>query len=185
MNGALIYDPLENRPIRERLVPTEKCTDVIMAIAREAVGLRDVILFPTYSWKQTFFDPRQTDEIARMLKDPLYKIVIHVDDEQSDPTRDRLIRELGESISVYRSWLNGIELNAADANKGAAARSLATMLGVDMLIGIGDYENDLPLIEQADVGYAMGNASDVLKQAADRVADTVENDGFAKIIYNL
>ena len=44
-----------------------------------------------------------------------------------------------------------------------------------MTVGVGDYENDITMLEMADIGYAVKNASDDAKAAADRVT-AVDND---------
>ena len=43
--------------------------------------------------------------------------------------------------------------------------------------GIGDASNDISLMNAVDVGSAMGNAPDYLKDKADYVTDTVDHDG--------
>ena len=50
---------------------------------------------------------------------------------------------------------------------------------------IGDEVNDLPMIEQAACGIAMGNAVDEVRTAADRVTRSNEEDGVAHAIEKL
>ena len=49
-------------------------------------------------------------------------------------------------------------------------------------MAVGDTENDLSIVEAAHIGVAMGNATDQLKEHADYITDTNENDGVAKAI---
>ena len=49
-------------------------------------------------------------------------------------------------------------------------------------IGIGDSVNDLPMIEFAGLGVAMGNAPDGVKARADVVTESIDNDGVAVMI---
>ena len=184
LNGSLIYDRKQKRALYEAFVPNT-FTDALTELAREPRGLREFMFFPRSSWEQITLSPRQIEEMLRVSEQPLYKVVIHVDDDVSDAMTRRLRLLLGEEFSVCRSWINGIEFNRADSDKGTTARRVANMVGADQMIGVGDYENDLSLIREADVGYAMGNGVDALKAIADRVLDTVQNDGFAKMIYDL
>ena len=44
---------------------------------------------------------------------------------------------------------------------------------------LGDSGNDLPIMREADVAIAMGNAHDEVKAIADYVTGTVQEDGVA------
>lgn len=72
------------------------------------------------------------------------------------------------------------EFTAKDTNKGAALAALP--FEKDEIAAIGDAQNDLPMFEAAGIKVAMGNAVDVLKDAADFITDTNDNDGIAKWI---
>jgi Cof subfamily protein (haloacid dehalogenase superfamily) len=49
-------------------------------------------------------------------------------------------------------------------------------------MAFGDGENDISMLRYAGTGIAMGNASDTVKQAADYITDTVDEDGIAKAL---
>lgn len=69
---------------------------------------------------------------------------------------------------ISRSWSVGVEFNAADATKGHALRYIKEYLGdIHTAVGIGDYENDIPLLQLADIGVAVGNAESCLTDIAD------------------
>ena len=48
---------------------------------------------------------------------------------------------------------------------------------MNRMVAFGDGGNDLTMIREAGIGIAMGNANDVLKQAADYITTTVDDDG--------
>lgn len=50
---------------------------------------------------------------------------------------------------------------------------------VHTAIGIGDFDNDLKLIEHADIGVAVGNAVDEVKRSADWIVKPY-NEGSLK-----
>jgi hydroxymethylpyrimidine pyrophosphatase-like HAD family hydrolase len=54
-------------------------------------------------------------------------------------------------------------------------------MGVDpqRVLAIGDSENDIPMLQAAGFGVAMGNAIAPLKAIADWVAPPIEEDGAA------
>lgn len=55
-------------------------------------------------------------------------------------------------------------------------------ISVENCIGVGDSVNDLPMIEFAGLGVAMGNAPDTVKARADVVTETCADDGVATMI---
>lgn len=69
-------------------------------------------------------------------------------------------------------------------NKKNAVKKVMDTFGAkhDEIIVIGDGGNDLPMFEYAKLKIAMENGSDSLKQKADYITDTNNNDGVAKAI---
>ena len=52
-------------------------------------------------------------------------------------------------------------------------------------VAFGDGGNDIPMLKEAAVGVAMGNASDEVKKAADYVTDNVDDDGIRNALEHL
>lgn len=50
---------------------------------------------------------------------------------------------------------------------------------IEQSYAFGDGKNDIEMLEAVGCGIAMGNASDEVKKYADKVTDTVQNDGVA------
>ena len=53
---------------------------------------------------------------------------------------------------------------------------------LEATMAFGDGGNDISMLKHAAIGVAMGNAKDNVKQAADYVTDTVDNDGILKAL---
>lgn len=81
------------------------------------------------------------------------------------------------------------EITKTAFSKGTAVRYLSEFLGIPIedTIAIGDSENDLEMLKAVGVGIAMGNAPDYVKEAADDVTKSVEEDGvyYAFLKYGL
>ena len=93
------------------------------------------------------------------------------------------------TISIFKipSWTKGridIVINHASATKQHAILEVAKILNIETheIIGIGDGYNDFPLLMACGLKVAMGNAVDDLKEIADYVAPSVEEDGVADVI---
>jgi Cof subfamily protein (haloacid dehalogenase superfamily) len=76
------------------------------------------------------------------------------------------------------------EITNENVDKWNATKWLAEKLNIsnEEIIGIGDNVNDKLLIENAGLGVAMGNSAPYIKEIADRVVATNNEDGVAQII---
>ena len=83
--------------------------------------------------------------------------------------------------------VNNLELNDENATKGNGLMWLADYLCVDReaTMAVGDGENDVSMIRMAGVGVAMDNAQDLVKQYADEITLTNDEDGVAAVIERL
>ena len=71
------------------------------------------------------------------------------------------------------------DITAKQADKGQGLLAIAKQAGLDpkFTMAFGDGGNDLSMIRTAGIGVAMGNALDSLKQEADYVTTSVDDNG--------
>jgi Cof subfamily protein (haloacid dehalogenase superfamily) len=76
------------------------------------------------------------------------------------------------------------EIAPAGVTKWSAIQRLARDWGIaeDEICAVGDDVNDIPMIRQAGLGVAMGNALPAVKAAADRIAPGHDEDGLAMVV---
>jgi HAD superfamily hydrolase (TIGR01484 family) len=88
------------------------------------------------------------------------------------------------TLEVANSHPNNLEINPLGVNKAVALRRVCGMMGIDMsqVIAMGDSLNDIAMIREAGLGVAMGNAQEIVKQAADCVTLDNDNHGVAAAI---
>lgn len=85
-----------------------------------------------------------------------------------------------------RSFAAYLEIMQTEYTKGISARILKDKLGARVLVGMGDYENDIPLFEKCDISFAVANAEDSLKNIASYVTRTsVFESAAAEVIATL
>ncbi|CAM4056324.1 Cof-type HAD-IIB family hydrolase [Paenibacillus alkaliterrae] len=74
-----------------------------------------------------------------------------------------------------------IDVHHAEANKGRALQQLAEIRGIapSRILAIGNYYNDITMLQYAGMGIAMGNSPEKVKQAANAVALSNSEDGVA------
>lgn len=75
----------------------------------------------------------------------------------------------------------GIQINHARADKFHGVEALRQLVDVpkEHSMAIGDGDNDVALFRNAGLRIAMGNATEGLRQVADHIVETVDDDGFA------
>ena len=98
-----------------------------------------------------------------------------------------LKKKFGQRFRFDTSWPEGLEIQAIDSGKGVAVEFMKSHLGTEIhtTIGVGDYENDITLLECADIGYAVDNAIDSVKKIADRITVSNREHALAAIINDL
>lgn len=68
------------------------------------------------------------------------------------------------------------ELLPYGCSKGAGLKKLKEITGAEKTVSVGDNENDITLVKDADVGIAVKNASEDVKTAADAVTENDHNN---------
>ena len=116
---------------------------------------------------------------------PFVKMIAVMHDRNTDETYAEVKKRFSSDFNITRSWKFGIEFNDPNDSKGRAAKWLKKELGCHTLVCVGDYDNDIDMVEAADIGYAVGNATDSLKAVADRVTVNVREHAIASIINEL
>ncbi|KAA1188586.1 sugar-phosphatase [Photorhabdus heterorhabditis] len=86
-----------------------------------------------------------------------------------------------EHYTLMQSSPYFLEILSKEVNKGTAIKAIADHLGItrDKIMCIGDHNNDLAMIEFAGIGVAMGNAEQSVKDIAQFITATNEQDGVA------
>ena len=167
LNGAVIYDFENNKIISEKPIQDDIARltyDVIERypeMIRMSLQCGDGVSYNVkrhsdggYVYRNEFkvADKYRTigsrEEFSRIFdRVTLYKVLYVFEAEDSD----RAVGEITEAFPEYavsRSWINGVELQRTDADKGHGTRYLADYLGdVRLLVCVGDYENDISMLK--------------------------------------
>ena len=192
-NGALVYDFEQERELFSTCV-TSDLTPAILELAKHEELFDVVDFFPREPWASVEVRREDTDTIKSIMENSPHKMYFHIkvdrDDrelalKQSDEAKALIRSCVSDKYDIVRASLAGIEILPHGITKGMHVRPIAESLGCDKIICVGDYENDTPMIIEADIGYAMGNAHPSLFEVADRIAPRFEDAAIAKIIYEL
>ncbi|MGE7766254.1 Cof-type HAD-IIB family hydrolase [Peribacillus sp. NPDC096540] len=107
-------------------------------------------------------------------------------DTKDEAIRQTIMDELKSkgNFEISNSSPTNIEVNALGVNKAKAIDLVCSLLNITMenVMAVGDSLNDLAMIQEAKMGVAMGNAQKIVKEKADWVTATNQEDGVAKAI---
>jgi Cof subfamily protein (haloacid dehalogenase superfamily) len=122
--------------------------------------------------------------LDQVLAAPSLKFVIRHPELAPSVLFDTL-RSLG--LSGFEATLSGapfVEVMAEGVTKATGLARLCEHLGIDRadVLAFGDALNDVEMLRWAGHGVAMAAASDVVREAADEVARSNDDDGVARVI---
>lgn len=91
---------------------------------------------------------------------------------------------LGDGAEVTKSSDIFLEVTSAEAGKGTCLLALAESLGIsrEETVAVGDNLNDLSMIVAAGLGASVGNGVSWLKERADLILPSIEEDGVAVLL---
>ena len=124
------------------------------------------------------------DNFKEFVDFDVNKCLITVEPELAAAYEEELREKYEDIVSVYRSEPFYIEIMPKNVDKAASLDQMLKVIGQtrENTICCGDGFNDISMVRYAGVGVAMGNAQPALKEAADYITDTNDNDGLVQVI---
>ena len=115
---------------------------------------------------------------------PVPKCLIVGNPEPLSALEKKMKKALEGKMNVFRSEPFFLELVPNGIDKARSLAVLLDELGMarEEMIAIGDGFNDLSMIQFAGLGVAMANAQEVVRQAADYITLSNEEDGVAAVV---
>ena len=186
MNGSAISDMTTGTLLFESTMGKEELPYVLSMLQK----VPDVVSIYLQMKSGTFHSPVQGGIPTIPFPDnicDIYKILFVVPDEASDKSASIIKQCSLGRYEVSRSWINGIEIQKHGIDKGSAVRFVKEQLKgqITYTIGVGDFENDIPLLLASDLKVAEQDAFGPVKEIADRITTSCQIDSIAKIIESL
>lgn len=127
---------------------------------------------------------KEVDNFVEYSSYDLNKCLMTADGETAAVLEKKLQEKLGEELSIYRSEPFFLEIMPQNVDKAASLAVFLETLGMtkDDAICCGDGFNDMTMIKFAGTGVAMANAQPVVKEAADYITKSNDEDGLVDVI---
>jgi len=193
-NGGLVYDfrtdsvlrriPLDHehaRAVLEVLRGVPEVQPHLYAGDRVFTG-RVNDLTERYRRKDSIQVEEVGDLVAFLPRDPMKILIVGA---RGDLERALArIRTIPLPINTVFSEETYLEILPVGSSKGVALEFVAARLDVPLaqVIAVGDNLNDLEMLRTAGLGVAMGNAPEALRNAADVVTRTNDEEGLRDVI---
>ncbi|OOB77362.1 MAG: HAD family hydrolase [Epulopiscium sp. Nuni2H_MBin003] len=194
-NGALVQNVITEEIVAREILHGEDLHNLyevskqigvnIHAFAKDGTCITPKLSeYTEYEGKMNDIPLAEVD-FSKIPKDAEISKIMLIDPEPIlTPAIQKLSKELYDKYTVVRSAPFYLEFLNKNANKGVGVEQLAKYLGInqDEVMAIGDAGNDLHMIKYAGIGVAMGNAIDEIKQIAQYITKTNNEDGVAHAI---
>ena len=132
-------------------------------------------------------EPVLAEDIEALLDIGVTKILWYDKRERIEEILSSLSPELFTEVSFCTSKPTFLEFFSSRVSKAVAMEKIGELLGItrEEMIAIGDGLNDLSMIQYAGQGVAMGNAAKEVKEHAQFITDTNEEEGVRKVLEKL
>jgi len=201
-NGAVVYDPLTDRILRTDPLAPELLTQICrrlrdalpdVTFAVEILDGREMRYETTYPiWPDVdTLTVKPVDAPDDLWAVPATKLIARVDG--LDPAGvARFAATVSECLAgiaeaTHSSNSGFMEISAAGITKAAGLAWLCERLGVrtEEVVAFGDMPNDLPMLGWAGRAVAVANAHPAVREIADEVTLSNEEDGVAAYLERL
>lgn len=195
-NGASIYSIKDFSPIYTNYMDKKYCKDLFLlgtnlGVTVEAFNNDFCISSHKFSYFRTNRQvamPMNT-KIAKTADEfisyeNMFKIMFVSEEAVLDEAIKSIPKFYYENFNLVHSLPQVFEFLNKDCSKGKALVKLCDILKIDTkdIVAFGDAPNDFDMIKLAGTGVAMGNGYSEIKEIADFVTDTNDNDGVAKFL---
>jgi Cof subfamily protein (haloacid dehalogenase superfamily) len=192
--GAVVAEPVSGRWLRHVPIPLELAREAIAALNEEGFGLNCYVDDELYVAEVTEAAKRYADfqhielhpvgDLLEWLDRPPTKLVVIDDPKVLDDLKQRMLVLFAGRLYISKTLPYFLEFASPDVTKAAGLEFLAERLGFtrERTVAFGDGENDIELVDWAAYGVAVDNADDRVKEIADFVCPSVDEEGVARVL---
>lgn len=196
-NGGRIIDCRNGEVIYQRILPSATVPELYDFAKEKGCGLltyegnRIISAFAPDEYVElesriNGMEIKVVDNFREYVDFDVNKCLLTAPVENAPNFEKQLQQKYHDSLSIYRSEPFFIEVMPQDVDKAASLDRMLEAVGLtkEDAICCGDGFNDISMIKYAGVGVAMGNAQPAVKEAADYITATNDEDGLVQVIDN-
>lgn len=195
-NGARITKCSNNQIVYNRVLPPEvikpiydivKTCPGVDILTYEGENILSGLAVNQYTKKEAAINKMNilpVDDFVERITFPVNKLLITGEPSVLVELMETLQKKYHKFLNIYRSEPFFLEIMPQNIDKAYSLQKLLNSIGLtsDSMICCGDGYNDLSMIEFAGLGVAMANAQTVVKEAADFITKSNDEDGVLFVI---
>lgn len=195
-NGARIVRPATGEILYNHPFPKQFLPQIVTYAGEHEVGLitydcQDNVITASRVDQYMELESRinnlkiiQVPDLVEAVTFPINKCLISGEPDLLAPLTEELAKRYYGVLNIYRSEPFFLEIMPPAIDKAHALERLLPSLGIsrEECICCGDGYNDITMLRFAGVGVAMGNAQKEVKESADVITLTNDEDGLVPII---
>lgn len=194
-NGAKIIDCRNNEVIFQKTLPLEVIPELYRVATSANVGIisydddriivgSEIDEYIQYESKINHIDMFKVDDFVKYINYPVNKCLMTGEHNVLLEVQKTLKKKYNSLLSIYFSEPFFLEIMPQNVDKAQSLLTLLNTIGIDSneMICCGDGFNDISMIEVAGLGVAMENAQSAVKEAADFITLSNDNDGILHVI---
>ncbi len=194
-NGARIIDVKTKEIIYNKVLPKEMIPDIFKAVKELEVGILtyeedEIILgngideYNQLESRVNGIPMKEVDDFASYINFPVNKCLLTAHPDKILHAETVLKQKFGEYLNIYKSEPFFLEIMPRNIDKAYSLSKLLNHVGLTrkQMICCGDGFNDLTMIRFAGLGVAMENAQEAVRNEADFITYSNDEDGIAYVI---
>ena len=203
-NGANIKDKKNDKYIFKKEIKNEVAMEILNYVKPMGLfvdcSVNDIAYIERYKFEHmnefitddyiiaSVSKSRKPHDDIYSIKDDFQKIEFFIDDDiQRNTLKNELLNRYPDDIDAIVSYKINFELGPKNVDKGISTKYLCDYLNIktDEIIVCGDNPNDIPSLSLAKLKIVTANGDESVKNIADYVTSTCDDDGVAKAIDKL
>lgn len=194
-NGAVITDYQNKKVVYETVLPMEEVAKLYQSSKEHGVTIvsyKDGAIVTEDEQDQYVaiearinkMPVRKVENFVAQFTEPVTKCLMVGDGDYLASVEVDMKAMYGDRLNVYRSEPFFLEIMPQNIDKAYSLGKLLEHIGLtkEEMIACGDGFNDLSMIQYAGLGVAMGNAQPVVKESANYITLSNDEDGVAHVV---
>jgi len=195
-NGALIKNMAEDKIIKHIPLPLDQSLEILKFVEAEDLYVNLYMNSSVYANKKgeeyeyysriMNIEPVVLEEdLHQFLNRPTTKmLIIEKDLKKVDYILKSLEEDFSDRLNITKSISDCIDVMSKGVSKGSALSDLSRKLNIlpEEAAVVGDSNNDIEMMQFAGISGAVANAEIAVKESADYITSSNDQDGVAEFI---